>query len=108
MRVEAGGNLIMVNKMRATEVVANCLASGDCAVNMGDGLLDPLCHTMQSFLIEQFEKRVSASRYRTGLDMIELHSIIDKVSGFVDITRLEHYIIIEAIVNNHAGLEGII
>jgi len=40
--------------------------------------------------------------------MIELHSIIDKVSGFVDITRLEHYITIWGIVNNHAGLAVII
>jgi len=62
MRVEAGGNFTMVNRIRATEVVANCWASGDCAVSMGDGLFDPLRHTMQSFLIKQLEKSESASR----------------------------------------------
>ena len=47
MRDEAGGNLIMVNRMRAIEVVANCFANGELAVSIGAKELDVLGQTKQ-------------------------------------------------------------
>ena len=47
MRDEAGGNLIMVNRIRAIEVVANCFASGELAVSIGANELDVLGQTKQ-------------------------------------------------------------
>lgn len=90
----------MVKTIRATDVVANCLAMGDVAVKRGTLLFD-WGQRIQSLRIVQLAKMESASRYLAGLVICyPFH----KTTRLCYVKRSYYMICFARFVNNHAGL----